>query len=86
MTTELFLNQSYQHLDYPWLKQRLTVNSLPRALRSVVFGVLGRKDTADSVHPLVDKKRITCEICPSEKQRMTTNYCSKCHAAFCAEL
>lgn len=84
LTRKLFLNQLYQQLAYPWLEQRLSIRNLPRDLRSMILSVLHRTETADIVRPR-EKKRTTCKICPSEKRRMTTNYCNKCDAAFCAE-
>lgn len=84
MNRKSVMEELYKSLITPWLEERLKQRSLQRSVKTIISTVLGREEMPAPPAPR-EKKRTTCRLCPSQKRRMTQNYCVKCFKPFCLE-
>lgn len=60
---------------------------LRSSMQTIILSVLVKEEQLSPTHTIleIEKKRTTCRLCPSQKRRMTRNYCVKCLKPFCLE-
>ncbi|XP_066149861.1 piggyBac transposable element-derived protein 4-like [Euwallacea fornicatus] len=73
-----------QCLAKSWMLQRYNSSTLRRNLRQDIASILDLGPEEDANNPQ-EKKRKTCFYCPSQKRRMTTNFCKDCKQPICGE-
>lgn len=80
-----FMEELYKSLITPWLEERLKQLSLQRPIKNMILSVLGRDEQPLPAPAPAERKRTSCRLCPSQKRRMTQNYCMKCSKPFCLQ-
>lgn len=79
-----FMIELGKRLAEPWMHHRLTIPNLRRTIRMDICEILNIPQTDDNPRPL-ERRRTICFYCPSRLRRMTTNFCTQCNHAMCAE-